>query len=319
MPGLVLAFILDLAIGDPVYRWHPVRLMGRAIEKGEAFLRGHMASEKTGGALLALTLPLTVFILAGAAVFFLGRIHWALGWTANMLGIYAALSVRDLQNEGLRICASLGRKDISGARSDLARIVGRDTQHLDEREILRASVETVAESLVDGIIAPLLYAALGGAPLALAYKAVNTLDSMIGHKNERYRNFGRVAAKQDELWNWIPARLSCPMIGLAAYFVTGRIRQAFASGWRYGVLPHYGNSAIPEAAAAGALGLRLGGVNTYEGRSAEKPFLGVSEKDFERDDLRKMLKLMILASCFSLLGVVFIKAGIDLFCSYWRA
>ena len=313
MLGLIVAFILDLVIGDPVYAWHPVRLMGRAIEQAESFLRRHIVSKKFGGAVLALSFPCLVFLLAGGMIFFLGKIHWLLGWSVNALGIYMALSVSDLHKEGTEIYRDLVKGDIPKARSDLARIVGRDTRELDQTGILRASIETVAESIVDGIIAPLFYAALAGAPLALAYKAVNTLDSMIGHLDERYRDFGFVAAKQDELWNWIPARISYGAIALAAFFMTGRFRQALVTGWKDGVVACSGSSDIPEATAAGSLGLQLGGVNFYAGRKVEKPFLGMMEKSFEVEDLQKMLELMMMASWVSLAGAVLLKYGMRIF------
>ena len=306
MPEIFLAFLLDLGVGDPVYVWHPARLIGKMIEKAEPFLRNRIYSPKQAGAVLAFALPALVWMLTAAMILSLSFIHPMLGWLFNFFGIYSALSIKDLHQEGMRIYFDLKKFDLETARKSLSRIVGRETQNLDEREVIRAGVETVAESTVDGIIAPLFFAALGGAPLALAYKAVNTLDSMIGHTNERYREFGFFAAKQDELWNWIPARLSYYLIGLASLFTGGQTRKAFAWGWKDGMnhTQGNGNSVIPEAAFAGSLGLKLGGPSIYEGCVKEKPFLGNSEKEFDQEDLIKSLKLMMMVSWLSLIGAM---------------
>ena len=306
---LALAFLLDLFIGDPEYPLHPVRLMGQAIERAEAFLRRMVAHEKIAGAILALSFPLLVFFLVWWFILFLGKVHPWLAWAASLFGIYSAISVHDLRKEGLQICKDLKQGNLINARQNLARIVGRDTDSLDEREILRAGVETIAESTLDGIIAPLFYAALGGAPLALAYKGVNTLDSMVGHLNEKYRNFGFIAAKQDELWNWIPARLSYFAIMFATPFVKGRLKDACSVGWRQGVMGRSGNGALPEAAFAGALGLRLGGTNFYKGRAVDKPFLGFFQRNFDCEDLVKSLRLMIATAWIFLLGILLFKYG----------
>lgn len=312
MPTLILAFLLDLVIGDPVYPFHPVRIMGKGIDWSETVLRAKVRSEKLAGGILALLLPGLVFLCVWLLIFFLGRIHSALGWAASFYGIYASLSVRDLRTEALQVYRDLGKGDLDKARKDLARIVGRDTASLDQKEMVRASVETVAESTMDGIVAPLFYAALGGAPLALTYKAVNTLDSMIGHRSERYIDFGFIAAKQDEIWNWVPARISYYLIALASVFIRRPIQYALVSGWEDGMSVPNGNSAIPEACFAGALGLKLGGPSTYQGRLVEKPFLGFSRKDFDREDLMAGIDLMMATSWLSLLVALLLKAGVNL-------
>ncbi|OGW84956.1 MAG: cobalamin biosynthesis protein CobD [Omnitrophica bacterium RIFCSPHIGHO2_02_FULL_46_11] len=309
---VALAFLLDLWLGDPIYAFHPVRMMGHAIEHGEGFLRGIITHEKMAGAILSICIPTAVFLLAWSFILWLGSIHFFLVWAAQIFGIYSALSIHDLRKEGLNISQALKKNDLCQARKNLSRIVGRDTETLDQKEILRASIETIAESTVDGIIAPLFYAVIGGAPLALAYKAVNTLDSMIGHLNERYRDFGFFAAKQDELWNWIPARLSYFAIVLASFFAGGQTQQALRTGWQDGVMAGHGNSAIPEAAFAGALGLQLGGPSVYEGRFVEKPFLGSYTKNFDGGDLLGSIRLMLVASWISLLGMLLLKYGLGL-------
>lgn len=298
---LTAAFLFDLWLGDPVYRFHPVRLMGNFIERGEIFLRKTISNEKLAGAFLAVLLPVTAAVLAWFLIRLLSFIHPALGTAAEVFGIYSAISVHDLKKEALMIYADLGKSDLPKARVDLGRIVGRDTVNLSQKEVIRASVETVAESTLDGIVAPLFFAALGGAPLALAYKAVNTLDSMIGHKNERYTNFGFFAAKLDEAANWIPARLSFVLSSLAAFFVTGRFSEAVYAGKLHGISGNSGNGAIPEATFAGALGLQLGGPSTYYGgKVVEKPLLGFPKKDFDREDILASIQLMIATAWITL-------------------
>lgn len=297
--SLVLAFLADLCFGDPQYTFHPVRIMGKMIEQGEIFLRRTISYEKLAGALLAFIFPSIVFLFVWFLLLWAEKIHYLLAQAINILGIYTAISIHDLKKEADKIFEDLDRKNLHKARKDLAGIVGRDTNYLDEKEIVRATVETVAESTVDGVIAPLFYAALGGAPLALAYKAVNTLDSMIGHLNERYRDFGFVAAKQDMLVNWIPARLSYVIIACAAFF-TGRMKQAFFIGWKDGMKSGE-NSSIPEATFAGALGIRLGGQNIYYGdKVVEKPFLGTFNRPFDNILILESVKLMLVASWLTL-------------------
>ena len=297
---LLIAFLADLCFGDPPYPYHPVRVMGKTIARGESFLRRCIPYEKLAGAVLACILPLAIFLCVWLLLFWTGKIHALLAQAINILGIYTAISIHDLKKEADKICGDLRRQDLEKARRDLAGIVGRDTENLDEKEIVRATVETVAESTVDGVVAPLFYAALGGAPLALAYKAVNTLDSMIGHRNERYRDFGYAAAQQDRWLNWIPARLSYVIIGCASFVVTGRIRQAFLSGWKEGIKSGE-NSAIPEATFAGALGVQLGGCSMYYGgKLVEKPFLGKPGRPLHDSLIAESIKLMLAASWVTL-------------------
>jgi len=305
---LVLAFLADLCFGDPQYTFHPVRMMGRIIEQGEIFLRRCIPYEKLAGALLALTFPFTVFLFVWFLLFWAGKINYLLAQVINIFGIYTAISIHDLKKEADKIFEDLNSKNLEKARKDLAGIVGRDTNNLDEKEIVRATVETVAESTVDGVIAPLFYAAIGGAPLALAYKAVNTLDSMIGHLNERYRDFGFIAAKQDGLANWIPARLSYVIIACAAFF-TGRMKQAFFIGWKDGIKLGE-NSSIPEATFAGALDVRLGGHNSYGGKVVEKPFLGTFNRPLDNILILESIKLMLSVSWLTLLFCLIMNYGL---------
>jgi len=305
---LILAFLADLCFGDPQYWFHPVRIMGLIIENAESFLRRHISVQRLAGALLAISFPLLVFGVVWLVLFWAGRINFILAQVINVLLIYTAISVHELKREGVQVFQDLENHHLEKARGDLARIVGRDTQHLDEPEIVRAAVETVAESTVDGVIAPLFYAALGGAPLALAYKAVNTLDSMIGHMNDRYRDFGFVAARQDHWINWVPARLAYFVTAIAAVLIKSRPADAWAIGWKHGMCSKE-NSSVPEATFAGALGIRLGGCNMYQGRVVQKPFLGMPHRPLGRGVILESIKLMVISSWVTLLLCLII---------YWR-
>ncbi len=296
MLALLTAFILDLFIGDPVYYFHPVRIIGRAIQDVESSLRYRIKNEKVAGAILALGIPMMVFLVTGVLLLSIKELSYEFFWALNVFGIYSALSVHDLKKHVIVVYENLKEGNLDKARRSLAKIVGRDTHSLDEKEIVRAGVETVAESTVDGIVAPLFYAAIGGAPLALAYKAVNTLDSMIGHKNERYLKFGYVAAKQDELWNWIPARIAYLAGCVAAFFMRVKFKEAWHAGWKYGLQAAHGISAIPEATFAGAMGLQLGGRNSYQGRVEDRPLLGEGSRDFNPHHIHMSVNLMMATS-----------------------
>lgn len=297
---LTAAFLADLWIGDPPYPWHPVRLMGKAIEWGEFLLRRLVSNPYWAGALLALGIPALVFLGVQGILLILGAIHPVLGGLAALFGVYSSISVRDLYQEAQKIYGHLKAGDLEAARRNLARIVGRETAHLDEAEITRACVESVAENSVDGIVAPLFFAAIGGAPLALAYKAVNTLDSMIGHKTERYREFGFWAARQDHWVNWIPARLAYLLIWLACFFTGLRDEAAFRTGKPYALMPAIGNSPIPEAAFAGALSVRLGGENLYHGKTVRAPFVGEPVRPLQKEVIDDSLRLLMAESWLTL-------------------
>lgn len=310
MLTLLLAFVADLFIGDPVYPFHPVRLMGRAIEWGEDFFRRLIPNEKVGGAVLALSLPALIFFLMQGILLALGKIHFILFWAANVLGIYFSVSIHDLNKEGIRIYRDLKERNLPQARLNVARIVGRDTQDLSEEEVVRAAVEAIAENTVDGIVAPLFYAALGGAPLALAYKAVNTLDSMIGYKNDRYRDFGFFAAKQDEVVNWFPALLAYGAIAMAALGLRKRFKKALQVGWRDGVAAFRGISAIAEATFAGSMGLRFGGRSHYQNQIIDVPYMGIAERSFQMEAIPESLRLMFVSSWITLILCLTIRAVI---------
>ncbi|MEG2539787.1 MAG: adenosylcobinamide-phosphate synthase CbiB, partial [Clostridium sp.] len=223
---------------------------------------------------------------------------------------YFCISSRGLAVEGMKVIKTLKNGDIEGARHKLSYIVGRDTSTLDEKGIVRAVVETVSENMSDGIIAPMMFAALGGAPLAMAYKAVNTCDSMFGYKNDKYREFGYVSAKMDDIANFIPARVTAYFIVAAAYILKydykGSLR--IYKRDRYNHLSP--NSAHPEAAVAGALGIRLGGVNYYFGKPVEKPTIGYDLRPISVEDVDKTNRILMVVSLLGYFaGIIFIKIG----------
>jgi len=286
------AIILDLLLGDPRWLPHPVVLIGRFIKALEGALRKVIRNERLAGVLL---LVLTVGCTWGGAFLLLQgvyAIHPWLGTVVATLFSWTCLAARSLHRESQLAADALLRGDIPEARRYLSYIVGRDTAELDEPEIWRGVLETVAENTSDGVIAPLLFLMIGGAPLGLTYKAVNTLDSMVGYKNERYRLFGWAAARFDDLVNLVPARLTgilmvmaAPLTGLSG---VGACKIMLRDGGNH-ASP---NSGIPEAAAAGALGIRLGGANRYFGKIFEKPTIGDPIRPLDHTAYRGVLRLM---------------------------
>lgn len=286
---LISAFFLDLAIGDPCWLPHPVRIMGKSISRMENFLRGNIKNreERTAGILLVVSIVVPTFI-------FTALIQKALLWPSEgvfkiigaVILVYlmaTTLALRELITAAQLVIEAVRRGSVEDARQKLAMIVGRDTAGLSEERTLRATMETLAENLSDGFIAPLFYLVLGGLPLAMAYKAINTLDSMVGYKNERYVHFGWAAAKLDDAANYIPARITGMLIVIAAFcyslFKDPRnaapvARRAYSIMRRDGRNHTSPNSGVPEAAMAGALGVRLGGPSTYSGMLIEKPWIG---------------------------------------------
>jgi adenosylcobinamide-phosphate synthase len=214
---------------------------------------------------------------------------------------YTTLATRDLHVETRKVLLALAGEDISRARRELSLLVGRDTANLDEPEILRALVETIAENTSDGVIAPLFCLGLGGPPLAMTYKALNTLDSMVGYKNERFRDLGWASAKLDDVANFIPARLSGFLITFSALLLGKSWRDSLRILWRDRRNHESPNSVWPEGAMAGALGVRLGGVNHYFGQPSLRPFIGDQKKDLELSDVQEAWKILYLSSFWMLL------------------
>jgi adenosylcobinamide-phosphate synthase len=289
---LITAVILDLLFGDPRRLPHPVVAIGRLIFTLEKVLRRIISSERLGGSLLLLI----VVVIAYVCVLLLLKGAYLLspyaGFAVAAVLSWTCLAAHSLHRQSQLVADRLLAGDLEGARHYLSRIVGRDTDQLDEPAIWRALVETVAENTSDGVIAPLFYLMLGGPALGLAYKAVNTLDSMVGYKNKTYIHFGWASARFDDLANWLPARLTGALMTLAAPLAGLSGRDALRMILRDGSNHSSPNSGIPEAAAAGALGVQLGGANRYFGAVVEKPTIGDPARELSAATYRGVVRLM---------------------------
>lgn len=293
---LPIAYLSDLIIGDPERLPHPVRWMGKAIETAEARFRRFPIPLSISGLLFALFLIFSTWLLTLILVKVAGCIHPVLRGILEIVLIYYAISVRSLESSAMAVYGALRNGDPILAKEKLSMIVGRDVAPLSDEGVIRASVETVAENLVDGVISPLFYAAIGGAPLAIAYKMINTLDSMVGYKNEKYEQFGKASARIDDLANYIPARLAVFVIALAAEFILCSGIRALKTAFYEGKRHSSPNSGYPEAAFAGVLEVRLGGPNYYAGQSVSKPYIGEKFGEVSINDIPKACDIMILSS-----------------------
>ena len=298
---LALAYALDWLIGDPLWLPHPVRWMGRMINGGERLLR-IIARNPTTELLAGLGLTIIVVTTFGIGSWFL--LLWLRGVNpalAFVVPVYLAastLAIRSLLDEAQTVRRFLVNGDLLSARQQVARIVGRDTQELDEPEVTRAVIETLAESASDGIVAPMFYLAIGGVPAALAYKAINTLDSMIGHRGKPYEFFGKCAARLDDVASFIPARVTALLLVCAAWTLQLDWRGALRILRRDGAKHKSPNAGRPEGAMAGALGVRVGGTNCYAGERHYGQYLGDVHNPLDDQALRNALRL---TGCVSLL------------------
>ena len=288
---LVWGVLLDLVLGDPHWLPHPIRALGWLIKQTESLLWPSPLPKRVSGTICCLS---TVLVAAAAAhVTKSLSIYW----------IYSFLACRSLDVESSRVIDALNAGDLIGARFRLSRIVGRDTADLDELEILRATIETAAENLSDGVVAPLFYLALAGPTGMAAYKAINTLDSMIGYRNARYVEFGWASARLDDIVNFIPARITAALIWLCSPLVGGVIGQSIRITRRDARLQPSPNAGYPEAALAGALGIRLGGLNFYEGVPSQKPYLGDVRRPMSVQAYRQTRSLLYLCTAVAVAAV----------------
>jgi adenosylcobinamide-phosphate synthase len=288
------AYVLDLVAGDPLILPHPVRWIGRAVSSLEGLLRrfsGTPSRERLAGIVLAVGVTGGVYLGAYYLLRLAGAIYAPLHYMLYGYMVWTSLSIKSLGSEAVEVVRAIENGSIEAARRRLSRIVGRDTATLAEEDVLRAAIETVSENASDGIVAPLFYLAIGGAPLMLAYKAVNTLDSMVGYKDRRYIDFGRASARLDDAANYAPARLTAALMAVSS-FVSGLDWRASARvALRDGRNHPSPNSGYPEAAAAGALGVRLGGGASYGGVWSPKPFIGDGRPP-ARHDVLLCIRLM---------------------------
>ena len=309
---LITAYVLDLIFGDPYSFPHPIRYIGRLIRWGEKQIRKVVKTPralKAGGFVLwIVTVGTTVTVVY--LVLELAKIHWLLYFVVNSILLYTTLATKCLGDEANKIRKVLETDTLEKARVQLSYIVGRDTSKLSEKEIIRATVETVAENTVDGIIAPLFYAFIGGAPLAFAYKAINTLDSTVGYKNEKYKDLGFASAKIDDIANYVPARLTAVLMSLASVLLHFDAKNCLKIAIRDRRNHKSPNCAYPEGAAAGALGVQLGGTNVYFGEVVVKPTIGDATRELVIADITRGNQLMYMTS---VVGVL-IFTGLWLIC-----
>ena len=305
LTAALCGFLLDLLLGDPNWMPHPVILMGKGITFLEKLFRPEFPETAKGefwaGFCLALSLTLDTLLTSCLLLWLAGKVSPWLQFALMVLWSWQVLAVKGLRTESMNVYDRLTNGSIEEARSAVSRIVGRDTQSLSAEGVTRAAVETVAENFSDGVIAPLFYLLIGGAPLALCYKAVNTMDSMIGYKNETYLYFGRCAAKLDDAVNYIPARLSALLLIAAAYVTEEDGRGAWRI-WRRDRRNHASpNSAQTEAAMAGALGVELAGPAYYFGVYYEKPTIGDPSRTVVPEDIRRANRRMVRGRILGLL------------------
>lgn len=301
---LCAAYLIDRVVGDPRGLPHPVVIIGWWITRLERAVRALIKREehlKAAGVLFPLLIVTGSYAVVWVILWAAALLHPVLSWALGAWLISTTIATKGLAEAGLEIARHLSTGDIAQARRSLSMVVGRDTERLDEPEICRGAVETVAENIVDAIVSPLFYAAIGGAPLAMAYRAANTLDSMVGYKNETYRNLGWASARFDDVVNYIPARLTALLLVAASWLMRLDWRQCWAVMRRDAHLHPSPNSGLPEAGVAGALGVQLGGLNYYQGVPSHRARLGNPHRPLRPDDINLTVRLMYLVSLFCLL------------------
>ncbi len=296
---IILGFGLDLIFGDPIKFPHPVKGIGRFIKFLEKIVRKSFLNLKIGGFFLAGIVILGTYVITSLIIWLSGQVH--LKFIVSGIIIFTALSIRSLHKEAISVYHALITNDISLARTQLAKIVGRDTHNLNKSEIARGVIETVAENTVDGIISPLFYTFLGGPALAMAFKAISTLDSMLGYKTTIYKEIGWFSARIDDIANFIPARISAYLIPIASWLCGKKGISSLKVIIRDGNKNPSPNSGISEAGFAGALNIQLVGLNYYQGEMYLKPFLGDANEMIEPKHILQSIKLMYITSFLMLI------------------
>ncbi|MEE1229426.1 MAG: adenosylcobinamide-phosphate synthase CbiB [Lachnospiraceae bacterium] len=316
--AMVLGFAIDLIFGDPHGLIHPVQIIGWFISKIKNGLQ-HMiygcsfeeaqkkglprkaTAELLAGYLLTAVIVIGTFLVVYGILSLAGRIHPMLRFVLETFFIYQIMATKSLKTESMKVYRKLKKGDLAGARIEIGYLCGRDTDQLSESEIARADVETIAENTADGIIAPLFFIALGGAPLGFAYKAANTLDSMVAYRNDELIHIGHASAKLDDICNFIPARLAAVMMIIASAILRFDVKGAA----RIFVRDRYNhlspNSAQTEAVAAGALGIMLGGTHTYFGKPVVKPTIGDDTRPVEYEDIKRTNQLLYVSAFLTLI------------------
>ena len=312
--ALILGFLIDLLLGDPRWLYHPVRIIGNGISLLEKILRRMFPKTPGGEKTAGFFLVLLICIGSGGVPFLLlylaYHIHTVLGIALETFMCYQMLAVKSLKAESMRVYEALKKPDLPGARTAVSMIVGRDTQSLSAAGVTKAAVETIAENTSDGIIAPLFYMAIGGSALMFLYKGINTMDSMVGYKNEKYLHFGRFAAKLDDIANYIPARISAWLMILASFFAGFDWKNAKKIFLRDRYNHASPNSAQTEAVMAGALDIQLAGNAFYFGKLYEKPTIGDAVREVETEDIKRANRLLYASAALGTLFFALIRMGI---------
>ena len=307
--ALVAGYVLDLCIGDPHGMWHPICFVGNLISFFEKRLRRGRSerADLAGGVLLVILVTGISTAIPFGILFLCYRLWFWLGFAVEVYMCYTVLATKSLKTESMKVAEALEQEGLEAGRYAVSMIVGRDTKELTETGVVKAAVETVAENTSDGILAPMFYMVIGGPVLGYFYKAVNTMDSMVGYKNENYLNFGRTAAKSDDVCNYLPSRISAYLMiaaaylggsdfsGKGAYRIYKRDRRNHASP----------NSAQTESVCAGALGIRLAGDAVYFGKVVKKPHIGDDTRPVEYEDIRRANRLMYLTAWLGETGCLF--------------
>ena len=312
--ALGLGFFLDLIFGDPDFALHPIRLMGGLISVLEKAIRRIFPKTKSGEFIGGILMAVLVIVIGGGVpfviLFFAYRLNMILGVAVETVICYFMLAASSLKKSSMKVYSSLIRGDIEGARKNVSMIVGRDTQSLDDVGITKAAVETVAENTSDGVIAPLIYMAIGGAVFGCIYKAINTMDSMVGYKNDKYINFGKAAAKIDDAVNYIPSRISAGLMIFASKILGLDSKNASYIHKRDAHKHASPNSAQTESVMAGALRIQLAGDAYYFGELYKKPFIGDSIKDVQYTDIMHANRLMYMTAVIAIVICVGIKIAV---------
>jgi len=308
-----IAYLLDLIFGDPQNIIHPVQVIGKMINIGEKSLLGKKyKSDRKYKFFAGMILNITVISLTYGITYLIDKSseNSIILTVAEIYLMYTVFSINSLAREGNRVYNILKEGNIERARKDLSYLVSRDTETMDEKMIIRSTMETISENTVDGIVAPMLYMFLGGLPLSMTYKAINTFDSMVGYKNEKYMDFGKFSAKLDDVANFIPARITGILIVIASMILGYDYKNSLKIFIRDRKNHSSPNSGHAEAGVAGALGVQFGGRVSYFGKEVDKPVIGDKAKDFELEDIKKNIKIMYAASFLSLVMFSVISLGI---------
>ena len=314
--ALVMGYILDLIFGDPCWMPHPVRFIGNLISILEKVIRRFMPKTKRGeyiGGIILTVMVVSISMVIPLVIILMAKsINTYLALTVETFMCYQILATKSLKVESMKVYDELAKNDLPSARKAVSMIVGRDTKDLTFSGVAKAAVETVAENTSDGIIAPMIFIAIGGAPMGFFYKAINTMDSMVGYKNEKYMNFGRFAAKLDDVVNYLPARISAYQMILSSFFLRYDYKNAFKIYKRDRYNHASPNSAQTESVCAGALDVQLAGNAYYFGKLYEKPTIGDDIREINYDDIKKANRLLYCTSIISIVIISVIKITIIL-------